>query len=481
MKLRLLCFTLALVTLCQCSERQSTNQTVEDKIVHELSNRRIVLIADFYHNIALPYQTVLRVLNAWLDSIEKGTGHTRHLTLFVEDDSSVANSVRKYLKTGNMNPFLDLALPSTSMERLEFYYDLRRVAKRIDTLNSKLPPGKRITFDIQGPEFMGVFSPGILDSSAHFDIEYFVAKRDSLAALNVITYLEQHPLQKALIFYGSAHLITKTVSKYVTGSLSPEEAVGNYLAYYLKSKFGVDSVFSINQIPERQVARWFKHPINGDILLDSKDVPWGKADLANNNLSPDNFDAFVLRGEVFCPSHPLSQVFSKRILEASIARMQSIGPHPSGALAIRFYDQSLDALRFLTGDDSMNIRNAKSTKVVGRFDGFRRLDSPGFRKQLTMYYKENGDRPDKMAFLISLGFPMQLEGSPALSAPEWNSLLDRTIPQVVFLNSVGIAMIGYPSEKEEAMKYLAQYSKQSFPDPAQYLKWWRKKYYDATY
>lgn len=481
MKFRILIYAFVLAVLSGCGIKQTANKTVEERIVEQLSTRRIVMVADFYHGIALPAQTVIHILDTWVAMVQHGTSNQRRLTLILEDDSTVACAVKTYLDTGDMNPFLNLVLPSMTMERLEFYARLRRIVQHIQALNSKLPRSQQIIFDVEGPEAKSALNPVISDLSKPAGLRYFVDQRDSLAATNVISYLHRHPEQKALIFYGTNHLITKTVVKNVGGSLSAQESVGDYLAFYLKKAFGNDSVFSVNQIPEGRVRQWLKHPLKKDVFYESREVPWRNIPTKFNALNPENFDAFVVRTEVFCPGHPLSQVFSRRILEAAVKRIRSLKSHTEGHLGARYYNQSLTAIRFLTGKDSMNLKSAVSQKVVKSFNGFNRLNSKEFRSQLTDYYMLNASHPRKMAFLVGLGFPIQLERLPALSPAKWNTLLDETMPRVIFLNSIGIAMIGYPEEKAEAMQYLARFSRQNFKSPVQYLKWWRKKYCHAGY
>lgn len=476
-------FTCAVVTfpLMACVQPKAYIPNPEKHLVQELSNRRVLMLADFYHELALPYQSMITVLSAWLQMAQDESFESRNLALFLEEDELIAGLIREYLKTGDLDPFLDFALPSTSLERLEFYADLRRLTQRIDSLNVTLPAGKAITLDIQGPEAVNSFDPMVLDSSNEFGVSYFINRRDSLSAIKAIAYLKGHPNQKAIFFYGAAHLIKNTVAKNVGGELPAEQSIGNYLAFYLKKEFGRNAVLSVNQVPRARMSNVLTDAPSGSIIINGENVPWKTDPITDNNLQPTNFDAFIVRDEVFCPTHPLSQIFSTRTVDACIRRLHLLGPHHSGALASRFYQEALQSLKLISGESFTDLEQWKSWRSSNSFEPIKRLRSVAFRRLLTVYYTENASRQDKMLFLVSLGFPMSLGSSQALSEADWNAMLDQTMPQIIFLNCIGMAMIGSPEERQAANNYLLQFSGNNYQEPDGYLKWWRKRYYSASY
>ena len=65
---------------------------------------------------------------------------------------------------------------------------------------------------------------------------WFVNERDSVSAGGIINYVNSNPIEKILIFYGGAHLINRKISKIPIvwlRTLTPEEGMGYYLAYFL--------------------------------------------------------------------------------------------------------------------------------------------------------------------------------------------------------------------------------------------------------
>ncbi len=282
MKFTTIIFCLALLSFSSCSQHKSYIANPEEQIVRELSQHRIIMLADFAHEFPLPFHTLTATLSTWLTMIEKGESNQNHLTLFLEDGDQEANLLRPYLKTGDLNPWLDFILPSTSLERLEFYSDLRRITLQIDSMNRGLSTSKQITFDVQCPEEMNVFDSRILDSSDRAMSLYFVNRRDSISSLNIISYLKSHPEQKGLIFYGNAHLIKNIVTKPFTEGLASEESQGAFMAYYLKREYGDNQVFAINQVEGgRSPIDQYKFG-STDVLIHAEDVPW-KNSYQNND------------------------------------------------------------------------------------------------------------------------------------------------------------------------------------------------------
>jgi len=439
------------------------------------------MLGDFGHEFALPYKTLVSVLSAWVQLAKEPTYEQRNLTLFLEEDEQVASRIREYVTTGNLDQYLDYILPSRSLEHLEFLANLRRIAQQIDSLNLTLPASNKIILDIQGPELMNSFNPVARDFSRQSGISYFINQRDSLTAINAITYLKAHPKNKALFFYGAAHLIKTTVVKNVGGEVPTDQSIGNYLAFYLKSAFGDTAVLSVQQLSRLKMSSFLSDAPPVNFLVYSNHVPWNSQDVSDNDSQPANFDAFILRNETLCPWHPLGQIFSTRIVDAAVQRIEQLSSHRSGDLGAKFYDQALQDFTFVSGDSTANTEKWKSQRGALSFHPIQRLKSSLLRQQLTRFYTESTVRRDKALFLMDLGFPDSIWRSPTLSTFEWNALFDQVLPQTIFLNCIGIAMIGTPDEHQAATKYLADYSGKSYREPDRYLKWWRARFYSVSY
>ncbi len=483
MKFEILISSVVLLSFSACDQRNTYISNPERKIVLELSQRRIVMLGDFAHDFPLSYHTLTSTLTTWLTMLERGESDQTHLTLFLEEDGQVADLIRQYLKSGNMNAILDFLLPSTSIERLEFYRDLSGITKRIDSMNAVLPSSRQITFDLQGPEAMNVFDRRMIDSAARAAELYFVRDRDSLTAMNVLAYFHEHPAQKGLMFFGNGHLIKEVSRKPFTGDLTPEESRGAWLGRYLKMALGDAQVFTICQVARAS------SPVNldklgaSDLFILSADVPWKDSPPDDEAFVPKNFDAFVIRQGFVLHAHPLRFVFSKRIIEASLRRIELLERHRSGVMGNRFYQEAARALVFLCDTNFSTAEQWKSWCMRTPFDGLKRLRSERFQKRLTVESCRALGTREFFAYIddfISLGYDSRV-GSRTMSREEWEKYLARMWPQMILLNAIGISWIGDSTEQAESIAYLRESSGKSFGEAGQYLKWWRGRYFDVSY
>ncbi len=478
------------IALSSCNRQGQGIGNADEQVVRELSHRRIVMLADFGHEYPLPYYTLSSVLSTWLRMLENGETEENHLTLILEQDSSMANLLKQYLKTGDLNPWLDFILPSTSLERLEFYAGLRRLTLQIDSLNALWPVSRRITFDVFGAEEMNVFDPRVIDSLERSTAQYFVVRRDSISASRIAKYLEEHPGQKALVFYGDAHLMKNFVRKPFAEALPPEQQGGRFMGYYLKKEFGEDQAFTINQL-ERERSPVEENKFNSDVFFLAKDVPWKNSIPARDEADPTNFDAFIVRTEKRIPGHPLSHVFSNRLISACIKRMEFLEPHVSGGLdplvphltgefAQRYYNEAASDLAFLCDTAFPSASGWKSWCATHRAATLDILLSDSFRNSMVGKYSHRQNSMRDFQNLIDLGFDPTRAPSRNMTPEDWNEFFDKMWPQVVALNSIGMVWVGESEEQAAAKRYLAQVGGRS-NDPAGYLKWWRRKFFDAAY
>jgi hypothetical protein len=480
LKVKVVVCAFALVSLSACGQPKADVPNPDEQVVRELSRSRIIMLGDFAHELPLSTQSLTSTLSIWLSMLEKGESGQNRLTLFLEEDSTIAGLVRQYLKSGDLNPLLDFLLPSTSIERLEFYADLRGITLRIDSMNRVLPSPKQIVFDVQGPEAFNVFDPMLLDSSDRVTRLFYVRERDSLSAMNVIAYLKGRPEQKALMFYGSGHLIKNTVEKGHAGPLTPSEDTGHFLAYYLKREFGDEQVFTITQT-DRHHSPLEPGEFDGpDFMFLSRDVPWAKSPQKDEHLVPSNFDAFIIRNQFHMPTHPLGHVFSMRIISASIKRLEFLQRHQSGAMGSRFYKQAIRTLEFLSDTDFSTPAEWRSWYEVHRLEGLR---SDRVRNRLSTDCANALGTPELPSYiddLVGLGFDPRI-GSPTMTRQEWDKCFNDMWPQIAFLNAIGVYWVGDAEEQSEARAYLIEASGESYQKPSQYLKWWRHRFFNVRY
>lgn len=474
---------LFLLAIPGCTKSRAPELSPEVQIIQQLSQRRIVMMGDFAHDFPLPYHGLISTLETWRSMLKSGESRQNQLVLFLEEDGQVTSLLSQYLKTGDLNPVLEFLLPSTSIERLEFYRELRRIAESVDSMNATLPQSRQIFLDIQGPEARNILDPALIDSSRRASLLYYVRDRDSLTADNVIRYLQNHPQSKALMFFGTAHLLAKEMRKDYTGTLDPAESKGVYLGYYLKRAFGQSQVFTISQVARTQF------PGNSGILpardafYPAEDVPWKDAPPNDDNLLPENYDAFNVRDGLVVRSHPLGVVFSQKVADAALRRLAYAEPHREGAMGSRLYREALRTLSFLYDTSFATAAAWRAWCSKHPPMGLDHFASDEYRAR---FAERSSGVLGTSAFsryiddLIDLGFDPRV-GSPGMSREQWNAILSQQWQQLLALNAIGVYWIGEPQEQQKAKQYLVGTTSNDFSDPDQYLKWWRRQFFSATY
>ncbi len=157
-------------------------------LVDQLANKKVIMLADFAHGLALPYKSLITLLNEWIDKVKSGESQVYKLSLILEADTQEVAILNEFIATGDWKPFIDYWLPYNTMEWLEFCADLRSLKQRIDSLNTDSL--HKISFTLFGGEPGNIFDdPHILMLSKEDGSRYFVNVRDSLTAKNIIKHL----------------------------------------------------------------------------------------------------------------------------------------------------------------------------------------------------------------------------------------------------------------------------------------------------
>ena len=472
-----------LLAVSSCRKSQPSSVSPEVQVVQQFSQRRIIMIGDFAHDFPLPYHGLICILDTWLSMVKSGQSQQNHLVLFLEEDRQVASLRSQYLKSGDLNPVLDFLLPSTSIERLEFYRDLRRVAMSVDNANTTLPQSKRVSLEILGPEARNILDPALIDSSQRASMLYSVRERDSLTAENVITYLKDHPESKALMFFGNAHLLAKEMRKDYSGILDPMESKGMYLGYYLKRVFGNSQVLTISQVARMQFPGNPEHLPAGDAMFLAADVPWKDSPPNDDDLLPENYDAFIIRDGIIVRSHPLRFVFSRRVVEAALKRLTYAEPHRDGAMGNRLYQEALRTLTFLYDTSFATAAAWQAWCSQHAFMDLNHFTSEEYRERCAQRSSQALATPAFSRYiddLINLGFDPRV-GSPNMSREQWDTFLSKQWPQLLVLNAIGVYWIGNANEQAKAREFLIRTTSYDFPEPDQYLKWWRRQFFEVAY
>ena len=451
-------------------------------IVDQLLHKKIIMLGDFRHGYPLPYKSLISLLNKWYDKVKSGESKSNNIVLVLEADTQEVRKLNEFVSTGEWKPFVDYWLPYNTVEWLEFCADLRSLKLQIDSLNENQDFKPGISFSLYGGETGNIFdNPQFLHLSKKEGSKYFVNIRDSLTSKNVIGYLKKNTNRKAIIFYGNLHLIKNYVNKNIAAALLDSESYGYYLALYLMEEFGKDSVLSINQwhVSDQMIKNsQFAAAKDSNIFVYSEDIPW-------SSLHPENFDGYILRHERPSPGHNLAYVFSKNIINADIERMQFIVKYLPGYLAERYYGEAEESLKLLTGHNFNNLNEWKDWISKNNFDGFSRLNSKKFEKDIfNEYYGNPADSKVKIK-LLELGFGPGIMRSQLIPRTKWEGVWRAILPQIKYLNAIGLLWVGTSEEKQKAKAYLTsiigEVKAVEMQGPQDYLKLYRKYFCNVNW
>lgn len=477
---------LASVLLGGCGTSQVKYDTHANAfLVKELSTKRIVMLADFGHSAPLPYKTLSWFLDKWVDQAAAGKTTDTNIVLVLEADKQAVDNLKSFVSDGNWKVLADYWLPYNTLEWFEFCSELRQLHLRIDSLNASKALSHKIHLDLFGGESYNVFDdPTLLRLSKKEGAKWFTDARDSLAANNIIAYLDSCRETRAIIFYGTNHLAGNYVHKNVAGDLSKSETGGYYLAHYLKKKFGRDSVLTVCQISPYFLSRQsplFHAASDSDIYFSSSGASGEVVHLPG--LQPRDFDAFITRKEAVIPGHPLRGIFSRNVVQSDIARLKFFGKYLPGALAERYYKEAMESLHILTGQDFRDAAEWERWFERTHYDGFRRIESRAFADQMI---REFYAAPDSQKFrmeLYSLGFRWAiLDVGWTPTKTYWKQTLWPSAIEDIKLNdAIGLLWVGTAEEKRQAESYLVKKLGKPLREPQDYLKLLRGRLYDINY
>ncbi len=446
-------------------------------IIDQLANKRIAMLGDFMHSSPASYESLMSLLDEWLVKIKNGESKNYNVVLILEADTQEVSVLKRFISSGDWEPFLKYWLPYNSLEWLEFCSNLRSFENEIKQFNEDKDNAK-INFDIFGGEDGNIFDqPKMLSYSELEGSKLFVDKRDSISAKNIINFLIQHKSAKAIIFYGNLHLIKNYVNKNLYDILPNNEAYGYYLAHYLKQEFGDGQVLSINQYEVAQQTI-FNAPFFAtnacDIFVYSRYIPW-------KNLQPENYDAFILRHDSSeIRGHSLGNFFSINVINADIKKMQFLKKYFPGYLAEGYYNIAQQSLRLITGKNFNTVSQWQNWINNNVYNGAVRLDSKKFEDDMYDLYYQNFDNNQIKSELYLMGIGSKIANRQVLSKSQWDILWKESLPKIKFLNEVGIYWIGTKEEKRIAQKYLEENIDRikygELKEPEDYLNLYRKIY-----
>ncbi len=441
----------------------------EERLLSEFQNHRVIMLGDFCHEAAMPQQSVISFLKCWIKSFQLNTQKIQGITLVLENNEEGVAMLKQYFYTGEFKPLSKFV--NCSLERLEFYSDLRKIYNEINKLNGTLNQNSQIVFDIIGPEESYDYNGTHTKMSLEDGFKWFVNERDKLSSNKIINYCKKNPSQKILIFYGNAHLNKKWTDK---NEYYPQlgSLYGFYMAHYLSEALGDKEVLTVNQesLPDKGSTRLsyicdqlVKPEQAKNVYFLHNSIENAISSLIGNH--PHVYDATILRREILVPPHWLGTIMSKTVVDACILRLQFLETH-KGFLAKSEYDSINNRLIFSTMQEFQSAVDWKTWWSKDTRNPMLRLDSDDFADQIVKDVKMR----NKICKMI--GIRPEIPGSNECSVIR---------QKIKILNCIGINFVGDASEKIPAVEYLIKQTTQNFPEPADYLKFWRKSTYKVDY
>lgn len=462
-----------------CGKEDTFYNTDPDSVVAAMINsKRMVMLGENPHINVILYQSLVNILDKWIEISEKSRSKHNSLILVLEMDSSSAQIINSYIRTGNDSLMKENIVPEAYYETIEFYSNLRKFQIRLDSvINSS---NLEFSFSVKGFENIGInIDTSWLKKCKRESELYFINDRDSSTAYNIIRFLDENPNTKVVMLYGSAHLQYGLVNKnYGFDDLKDEETKGYYLPYYLKNEYGKENVITINQFTEKpsdlpnSIIKYY----TGKPLLVKPEVSFGEH-------AEYYYDLVLFRPYEVMQIHRFSFIFSNFMLRKLSDIVASSERYLPGYKAFTGYWNTLSDIYFVTG---MKYKNSKellywldSTKNDDRFD---RLDSKEFELEMYKLYNESLNNPAATGILLEFGFEEKDLSQGPLDTNEWhNKVWLNAQTKIKFTNSIGIYWFGYPDEKIKAKEYLVKFSGEDFAEPEKYLQWYRMKYYGYEY
>ncbi len=452
------------------------------QVARKLQDTRVVALADFAHQNAYPYHTLMQVLTHWLDFAAPTGGQ---LVLAMEMDAEATEILREYLRTGDIGPVLEYWLPFSSLDQLAFYDDLREFALRVQRINEGFGEERRIGFHVLGLETFSMWASGNVgeaDLPEPSQAAQIANERDRRVAGALLAYLKEHPREKALVFYGMDHLCIRETRQSWAGRLFGSQQSWLPMGYLVKQELK-DDFLSVAQSPLPPAATDPAGPyhdlLGRDLFVKASDVPWKSL-----RINPADYDAVVFPGSPrIDEAHESKFICSRRILEHAVAKLARIEALPQNAFTARYSlpSNTLAGLQFITGQSFDSAAQWKQWAAESPYDGFARMDSSGFAEAVRRECGQPMNRR-RSAMLASLGLPAVYYGRQQQISPEqWVDIWAKVSGRIRFLQCVGIYWVGYPTEREKARKYLVQVSGQELDSAALYLKWYRKACLGLTY
>lgn len=442
-----------------------------------LGKHQVVMLGDFGHSDAMPYYSLLNVLEAWLEDLREGQETPSRLTLVLEMDPEFAGLVAGYTKSeSSWEALLEYMLPEFSLETLEFVSGLRQIQNDL----VKIPGCESESLWIIGKEPESDRKTREISEKEAF--RFFVAQRDSLVANGILEHMRTNPNRRLLVFYGNAHLAGGKVNKasWAMQKVPAKESFGFFLPHYLRRVLGENEVLTVDQIPI------LKRRESVDIVLSDSLVEWDQVSPKHSSKQdPEQWkNMAILRSGKKVPHHPLAGIACSSVIERLSQELQKLKPLQSVSFsairAVPKYEKSLD---LLTRGQFTSLADWRDTFSADKYDGMSVVRSESF-EEAVLDLMESISGGDRQAFVTLLRLGVSEQAVVAIargSQNDFRKIWENEIGQVLAIQSIGNWWCGNKKEIENAQKYLREFSGREFESPRDAMRWWRLKFQGVDY
>ncbi len=469
------------------SERRTTD--VDNAVVDQLDRNRIVMLADQGHFHWAFKQGVIDVLDAWFDRVttdSTAASRLRSLTLVLEADSSKIEKVYRYMGSGRFADIFEVGMLASQDERLshlEFYWRLGKLMRRIDDFNAAHPGPEQILLTLFGAE------PEIDIAQWSFEKKdrYFLYQRDSLVANNVQRYIEDHPGDPILAFYGSAHLQRGIVTK----RTETDSVQGRFLAAYLDEKYP-GQVLTVGQVTP---AYW---SVKGN-MFGFGDTAYAVVTHDSDTriqdflAGPLKFDMVIVRSDYGELAPAVANIPSLNMVRLAIPILPAI-IDPSNEYYTMDWKGLLVYFDAVTGamPHRVNLTDAASLRNESRL--WREWSTQGDSNivpdlvTLRLYTRlcDTLAIAGRAAPVITWEVkrllpdaPGPMSGdrvsTPAAYADEIRDYITANRDDLITNALIGILWVGNDAERASARKALVDMTGETYADPADWSAWWRQQ------
>ena len=527
--MKLLCIGISLICLIGCSKQESTVDKVKnyfrpdslnDLLIDNLRAKKIIMLGDGEHGNGYYMRLVTGFLDRWLDQLEKekaslssqGEAQKRDLLLhplpkkiilFIETDSIEVDTIRHYMYTSNILNWLMGALHNEtkwgglrggiSMDKIEYFNNLKRIEERVRKLNTQ-DESHPYDFRIIGAE--GVPPIDFImtkDTTMRRErrqqtrkeiFEYFVNQRDEISSSNIRKALGTNSDYKALIFYGTGHLLRGRQNKAKIGYIEGvNTAYGYCMAHYLDQHYSRDSVsiFYTTNYPgggASGIAELERGALSSDYSVDCSPTPPGQCPLEIINCQTTLRARFELMKKYDLGSSDEEQAYAYIYTRNLIYQLKR--SYLNSRPAVRPWLDSL--LRYALYPSRLG--NERKVEIADKLIiGFDAVQNINLLDEWIVIQLNDGSQYLPMLRMVLANMPLQGPNILQYRLLE-NSNLDQYSKSTILKQKenlidyflVNLLWIGTPDEKNRARNELISRTGLKLTTEEEWNTWWRSKY-----